>query len=111
MFAEHKQEPVIGCPREPWHDLHSKIDGPAAYDILTNFEQRWGMASKPHGLHKLKERGLQKMKVRGHHKLETQDDDDALLKIEKIPEIIGMTEISCLSEDDIEAWDVQVCLI
>ncbi|KAK9927360.1 hypothetical protein M0R45_024545 [Rubus argutus] len=101
-------EPVIGCPREPWHDLHSKIDGPAAYDILTNFEQRWGMASKPHGLHKLKKRGLQKMKVRGHHKLETQDDDDALLKIEKIPEIIGMTEISCLSEDDIEPWDVQV---
>ncbi|KAI5445379.1 hypothetical protein KIW84_013568 [Lathyrus oleraceus] len=27
-----------GCPREPWHDLHCKIDGPAAYDILTNFE-------------------------------------------------------------------------
>ncbi|GJN30105.1 hypothetical protein PR202_gb18384 [Eleusine coracana subsp. coracana] len=21
-------------PREPWHDLHSKIDGPAAYDVL-----------------------------------------------------------------------------
>ncbi|KAH1068236.1 hypothetical protein GYH30_005983 [Glycine max] len=29
-----------GCPREPWHDLHSKIDGPAAYDILKNFEER-----------------------------------------------------------------------
>ncbi|PRQ17871.1 putative phospholipase D [Rosa chinensis] len=103
-------KPVIGCPREPWHDLHSKIDGPAAYDILTNFEQRWGMASKPHGLHKLKERGLQKLKVRGLHKLETQDDgdDDALLKTEKIPDLIGMTEVSCLSEDDKEAWDVQV---
>lgn len=23
-------------PREPWHDLHSKIDGPAAYDVLKN---------------------------------------------------------------------------
>ncbi|XP_062030217.1 phospholipase D gamma 1-like isoform X1 [Rosa rugosa] len=103
-------KPVIGCPREPWHDLHSKIDGPAAYDILTNFEQRWGMASKPQGLHKLKERGLQKLKVRGLHKLETQDDgdDDALLKTEKIPKLIGMTEVSCLSEDDKEAWDVQV---
>ncbi|MED6131309.1 Phospholipase D beta 1 [Stylosanthes scabra] len=31
--------PVTGCPREPWHDLHSRIDGPAAYDILTNFEE------------------------------------------------------------------------
>ncbi|KAI7748607.1 hypothetical protein M8C21_012407, partial [Ambrosia artemisiifolia] len=31
---------VSGCPREPWHDLHSKIDGPAAYDIMTNFEER-----------------------------------------------------------------------
>lgn len=93
--------------------MHSKIDGPAAYDILTNFEQRWGMASKPHGLHKLKERGLQKLKVRGLHKLETQDDgdDDALLKTEKIPDLIGMTEVSCLSEDDKEAWDVQVCLM
>ncbi|KAK2989766.1 hypothetical protein RJ640_012706 [Escallonia rubra] len=26
--------PALGCPREPWHDLHSRIDGPAAYDIL-----------------------------------------------------------------------------
>ncbi|XP_024174078.1 phospholipase D beta 1 isoform X2 [Rosa chinensis] len=94
-------KPVIGCPRQPWHDLHSKIDGPAAYDILTNFEQRWGMASKPHGLHKLKERGLQKLKLRG-------DDDDALIKIEKIPEILGMTEVPRLSEDDKEAWDIQV---
>uniref|UniRef100_A0A2N9GN39 Phospholipase D n=1 Tax=Fagus sylvatica TaxID=28930 RepID=A0A2N9GN39_FAGSY len=34
-------EPPVGCPREPWHDLHCYIDGPAAYDILTNFEERW----------------------------------------------------------------------
>ncbi|KAA8522329.1 hypothetical protein F0562_013310 [Nyssa sinensis] len=32
--------PAVGCPREPWHDLHCQIDGPAAYDILTNFEER-----------------------------------------------------------------------
>ncbi|CAK9220914.1 unnamed protein product [Sphagnum troendelagicum] len=30
-----------GGPREPWHDLHCKIEGPAAYDVLTHFEQRW----------------------------------------------------------------------
>ncbi|PQQ14260.1 phospholipase D beta 1 [Prunus yedoensis var. nudiflora] len=47
-------ERAVGCPRQPWHDLHSKIDGPAAYDVLTNFEERWLKASKPHGLQKLK---------------------------------------------------------
>nr|CAB3456248.1 unnamed protein product [Digitaria exilis] len=33
-------------PRQPWHDLHCKIEGPAAYDILTNFEQRWRKSAK-----------------------------------------------------------------
>ncbi|RLN17351.1 phospholipase D delta-like [Panicum miliaceum] len=33
-------------PRQPWHDLHCKVEGPAAYDILTNFEQRWRKATK-----------------------------------------------------------------
>ncbi|RZC18727.1 Phospholipase D beta 1 [Glycine soja] len=43
-----------GCPREPWHDLHSKIDGPAAYDILKNFEERWLRAAKPKGIQKIR---------------------------------------------------------
>lgn len=30
-----------GGPRQPWHDLHCQIEGPAAFDVLTNFEQRW----------------------------------------------------------------------
>ncbi|KAM5572642.1 phospholipase D beta 1 [Rosa sericea] len=82
---------VVGCPRQPWHDLHSKIEGPAAYDILTNFQERWLKASKP--------RGMQKLKAL---------HDDALLKIERIPEIMGMADLPQLSEDDLEAWDVQV---
>ncbi|MFS7905861.1 putative phospholipase D [Helianthus anomalus] len=45
---------LAGCPREPWHDMHSEIDGPAAYDLMTNFEERWLKASKPHGLKKTK---------------------------------------------------------
>ena len=28
-------------PREPWHDVHSRLEGPVAFDVLTNFEQRW----------------------------------------------------------------------
>uniref|UniRef100_A0A1D1YKT4 Phospholipase D n=1 Tax=Anthurium amnicola TaxID=1678845 RepID=A0A1D1YKT4_9ARAE len=30
-----------GGPREPWHDIHSKLEGPIAWDVLYNFEQRW----------------------------------------------------------------------
>eukprot|EP00096_Caligus_rogercresseyi_P003408 TRINITY_DN1636_c0_g1_i1.p1 TRINITY_DN1636_c0_g1~~TRINITY_DN1636_c0_g1_i1.p1 ORF type:complete len:786 (+),score=221.15 TRINITY_DN1636_c0_g1_i1:88-2445(+) len=28
-------------PREPWHDCHAKIEGPAALDVMKNFEERW----------------------------------------------------------------------
>ncbi|KDP25544.1 hypothetical protein JCGZ_20700 [Jatropha curcas] len=84
-------ETGVGCPREPWHDLHSKIDGPAAYDILTNFEERWSKASKPHGLQKLK-----------------ASHDDALLRIERIPEILGIAEASSQADNDPESWHTQV---
>ncbi|KAB2018217.1 hypothetical protein ES319_D08G214100v1 [Gossypium barbadense] len=83
--------PDAGCPREPWHDLHCRIDGPAAYDVLTNFEERWLKASKPHGLQKLK-----------------TSVDDSLLKIERIPEIVRMSEIPYSRKDDPETWHVQV---
>ena len=28
-------------PRQPWHDIHAKIEGPVALDIKKNFEERW----------------------------------------------------------------------
>eukprot|EP01006_Ploeotia_vitrea_P028293 TRINITY_DN61009_c0_g2_i1.p1 TRINITY_DN61009_c0_g2~~TRINITY_DN61009_c0_g2_i1.p1 ORF type:complete len:510 (+),score=20.69 TRINITY_DN61009_c0_g2_i1:129-1532(+) len=28
-------------PRQPWHDIHSKVNGPAARDVHRNFVQRW----------------------------------------------------------------------
>lgn len=28
-------------PRQPWHDVHSMIEGPAARDVLQNFTERW----------------------------------------------------------------------
>ncbi|XP_043726343.1 phospholipase D gamma 1-like [Telopea speciosissima] len=83
--------PTVGCPREPWHDLHSKIDGPAAYDVLTNFEERWLKASKPQGIKKLK-----------------KSYDDALLRLERIPDIIGVLDAPYLTENDPESWHVQV---
>lgn len=72
--------------------MHSQIDGPAAYDILTNFEERW--------LKALKMQGFQKMK---------SSYDDSLLKIDRIPDIIGIDDVTCLDEDKPEAWHVQVC--
>ncbi|XP_048322250.2 phospholipase D alpha 1 [Ziziphus jujuba] len=30
-----------GGPREPWHDIHCRLEGAIAWDVLTNFEQRW----------------------------------------------------------------------
>ncbi|GKC19107.1 phospholipase D beta 1-like protein [Tanacetum coccineum] len=83
--------PTTGLPREPWHDLHSRIEGPAAYDVLKNFEERWLRASKPHGVQKTK-------------KLV----DDSLLKLERIPDILGIDEAHCTSEQDPEGWHVQV---
>ncbi|KAK4487448.1 hypothetical protein RD792_005913 [Penstemon davidsonii] len=83
--------PADGCPREPWHDLHCRIEGPAAYDVLQNFEERWLKASKP--------RGLQKM--RGSY-------DDSLLKLDRISDVFGIQEESKLRETDPEGWHVQV---
>ena len=28
-------------PREPWHDIHCRVTGAAAWDVLENFEARW----------------------------------------------------------------------
>ncbi|CAA3018136.1 phospholipase D gamma 1-like [Olea europaea subsp. europaea] len=82
---------VTGCPREAWHDLHCKIDGPAAYDVLTNFEERWLKAAKPQGIKKLK-----------------MSYDDALLRLERIPDVLGLTDAPFVSDDDPQSWHVQV---
>ncbi|KAL6655573.1 hypothetical protein ACP70R_006399 [Stipagrostis hirtigluma subsp. patula] len=37
-----------GGPREPWHDVHCRLEGPAAWDVLTNFEQRWRKQAPAH---------------------------------------------------------------
>ncbi|KAJ9190318.1 hypothetical protein P3X46_001534 [Hevea brasiliensis] len=36
-----------GGPRVPWHDTHACILGEAAWDVLTNFEQRWSKQCDP----------------------------------------------------------------
>lgn len=32
---------AVGGPRQPWHDIHCRLEGPVAWDVVYNFEQRW----------------------------------------------------------------------
>ncbi|KHN48093.1 Phospholipase D delta [Glycine soja] len=87
-------------PRQPWHDLHCKIEGPAAYDILTNFEQRWRKAKKW--------RDFRLKKVTNWH-------DDALLRLDRISWIVkpspcsnGDKSVHVTDEKDPESWNVQI---
>ncbi|KAK7252996.1 hypothetical protein RIF29_37351 [Crotalaria pallida] len=100
-------------PRQPWHDLHCRIDGPAAYDVLINFEQRWRKSTK------WKEFAILFKKASHWH-------DDALIRIERIswilsPKIPTQTSrdaytivpeddplVWVSSEDDPENWHVQI---
>lgn len=36
-----KETPPTVGPREPWHDIHSRVEGPIAKDVLVNFIERW----------------------------------------------------------------------
>ncbi|XP_074581781.1 phospholipase D delta-like isoform X3 [Curcuma longa] len=90
-------------PRQPWHDLHCKIEGPAAYDVLTNFEQRWHKATRLHAFAKKFAKG-------------GDWQDDSLLKIGRIswilspqdPEPYGDPNLQVSSEQDPENWHIQV---
>ncbi|OEL26340.1 Phospholipase D delta [Dichanthelium oligosanthes] len=87
-------------PRQPWHDLHCKIDGPAAYDVLKNFEQRWRKATK----------WRDRFRKVSHWK------DDALIKLERISWILSPSpnvpndhpSLWVSKEEDQENWHVQV---
>ncbi|KAL8029346.1 hypothetical protein ABFX02_14G220100 [Erythranthe guttata] len=90
-------------PRQPWHDLHCQIEGPAAYDVLKNFEQRWDSVTECSNLTKLYER------VFGRH-------DYDLVNIENISEINSPSKsiptdhpsLWVSDEDDAEKWHIQV---
>lgn len=62
--------------------------------MLTNFEERWRKASKPRGVQKIK-----------------KQYDDSLLKVGRIPDIINPEDALDSSEDDTEAWHVQVKIL
>ncbi|KAL5201158.1 hypothetical protein ABZP36_035512 [Zizania latifolia] len=87
-------------PRQPWHDLHCRIDGPGAYDVLTNFEQRWRKATK----------WRERFRRVSHWK------DDALIKLERISWILSPSptvpndhiSLRVSKDEDPENWHVQV---
>ncbi|KAG7034062.1 Phospholipase D delta [Cucurbita argyrosperma subsp. argyrosperma] len=79
--------PGAKAPRQPWHDLHCRIDGPAAYDVLINFEQRWSRATR------WTEFGLRCRNIT-HWR-------DALIKIERISWILS-PQITILADGSIK---------
>lgn len=70
---------ACGGPREPWHDIHSKLEGPIAWDVLYNFEQRW--------------------RKQGGRGMETR-----LLNIVQN----GLGPVTATLENDPETWNVQL---
>lgn len=68
-----------GGPREPWHDIHSRLEGPVAWDVLYNFEQRW-------------------------KKQAGRSFEAALLPIKDL----GLIRTEVTTEDDPETWNVQI---
>ncbi|GJR54317.1 phospholipase D delta [Tanacetum coccineum] len=97
--------------RQPCHDLHCKIDGHAAYDVLLNFKQKWRKATR-----------WPEILVSGRMACSKVDK---LLNIEQIPWILSPKyQISTngdhnvvpkddpllhmYNEDDLDSWHVQV---
>jgi len=57
--------------------MHCRLDGPAAYDVLENFEQRWRKTTR------LRLKGVLPFGKKAHWK------EDALLKLERITWILS----------------------
>ncbi|XP_058220621.1 phospholipase D delta-like isoform X2 [Rhododendron vialii] len=108
VFQDDYHNPTLPAggskgPRQPWHDLHCKIEGPAAYDVLKNFEQRWRKATK------WSEFGRRFKRISHWH-------DDALIKIERISWILSPNpsvpdddpQLWVSKEDDPQNWHVQI---
>jgi phospholipase D1/2 len=68
-----------GGPREPWHDIHSRLEGPIAWDVLYNFDQRW-------------------------RKQAGKDREHLLVRISDL----GLNTSVATLDDDPETWNVQL---
>ncbi|RLN09571.1 hypothetical protein C2845_PM11G12650 [Panicum miliaceum] len=112
-FFRHSSVICLLSPRSYYSPLQmraEKLDGPAAYDVLDNFEQRWRKTKK------LRLRGVLRFGKKAHWK------EDALLKLERIPWILSPAKadaagagnddeqqaLHVLPEHDPERWHAQV---
>ncbi|KAL6615755.1 hypothetical protein ACP70R_038025 [Stipagrostis hirtigluma subsp. patula] len=68
-----------GGPRQLWHDIHSRLEGPIAWDVLYNFEQRW----------------------------RKQGGRNLLLNLKDLPDII-IPPSPVMFPEDRETWNVQL---
>ncbi|KAK9281925.1 hypothetical protein L1049_004833 [Liquidambar formosana] len=68
-----------GGPREPWHDIHSRLEGAIAWDVLFNFEQRW----------------------------RKQGGKDLLVQLRELDDVI-IPPSPVMFPDDHETWNVQL---
>ncbi|KAH9575045.1 hypothetical protein CY35_01G091700 [Sphagnum magellanicum] len=71
----------FGGPREPWHDIHCKLEGPIAWDVLFNFEQRW-------------------------QKQASKIQQSLLIPLQDIPSIVQPSAVT--AENDPDTWHVQL---
>ena len=69
-------------PREPWHDIHSSLEGPVCRDVLRNFEQRWRKQASKHA--------------------------DMLLDINAHPQLISVEEEKLYPSTFWDSWTVQL---
>ena len=71
-------------PREPWHDIHSKLEGAVARDVLENFIQRW------------------------HRQAPTEEQKACLLDFSPASGYIPIEQEKGSYEDQKESWNVQL---
>ncbi|CAL4979795.1 unnamed protein product [Urochloa decumbens] len=86
---------AAGGPRDPWHDIHCKIEGPAAWDVLHNFEQRW---RKQGGKDDLVHNVL----------LPWKTQKDVLVDLRGMEDVIVPQASPAVIAGDNESWNVQV---
>lgn len=83
-----------GGPRQPWHDIHSRLEGPIAWDVLENFAQRWHTQAS--GIKNITKRMLDLKKA---HDLHIADN---------VHHKHGDPAVMTLQPSDPESWNVQL---
>ena len=73
------------APRQPWQDVHCQLEGPAAFDMVQNFERRWMSWV------------LSEQCVEGLYDMNTTEASDAFL-----------TQTESIVDDGSAQWNVQV---